>query len=79
MDTLLMVCCWERSSWGPRVRALLAGATRFTSFPELLGLRKLTLDSERLHEPTAISIDSLNDSLAWRSVYKTRFGIVYPG
>lgn len=44
------------------------GAIRFTSFPELLGLRKL--DSERLHEPTAISIDSLNDSLAWRSVYK---------
>lgn len=68
MDTLLMACCWERSSWGPGVRPLLVGAIRFTSFPELLGLRKL--DSERLHEPTAISIDSLNDSLAWRSVYK---------
>lgn len=71
MDILLMVCCWERSSWGPRVRPLLAGAIRFTSFPELLGLWKLTLDSERLCEPIAISIDSLNDSLAWMSVYKT--------
>lgn len=43
-----------------------AGGNQVHIIPRTPGFMKL--DSERLHEPTAISIDSLNDSLAWRGV-----------